>query len=128
MGMAYLVVTVVAAGMAAFSAVGKLRHDPKIVHVVHEIVGVPLNYFPHLAACETAGAVGLVLGIWLPRVGMAAGIGLVVYFVGAIVSHLRVADWKGIGPAAFMLILSFTALVLSLVAILAQLPKLIPNP
>jgi hypothetical protein len=128
MGMAYLVVTVVAAGMAAFSAVGKLRHDPKIVHVVHEIVGVPLNYFPHLAACEIAGAVGLVVGIWLPRVGMAAGIGLVVYFVGAIVSHLRVADWKGIGPAAFMLILSFTALVLSLVAILAQLPQLIPNP
>jgi hypothetical protein len=128
MGMAYLVVTVVAAGMAAFSAVGKLRHDPKIVHVVHEIVGVPLNYFPHLAACEIAGAVGLVVGIWLPRVGMAAGIGLVVYFVGAIVSHLRVADWKGIGPAAFMLILSFTALVLRIVAILAQLPQLIPNP
>jgi hypothetical protein len=128
MGVAYLVVTVVAAGMAAFSAVGKLRHDPKIVHVVHEIVGVPLNYFPHLAACEIAGAVGLVVGIWLPRVGMAAGIGLVVYFVGAIVSHLRVADWKGIGPAAFMLILSFTALVLRIVAILAQLPQLIPNP
>ena len=128
MGVAYLVVTVVAAGMAAFSAVGKLRHDPKIVHVVHEIVGVPLNYFPHLAACEIAGAVGLVVGIWLPRVGMAAGIGLVVYFVGAIVSHLRVGDWKGIGPAAFMLILSFTALVLRLVAILAQLPQLIPNP
>ena len=128
MGMAYLVVTVVAAGMAAFSAVGKLRHDPKIVHVVHEIVGVPLNYFPHLAACEIAGAVGLVVGIWLPRVGMAAGIGLVVYFVGAMVSHLRVGDWKGIGPAAFMLILSFTALVLRLVAILGQLPQLIPNP
>jgi len=116
MGVAYLVVTVVAAGMAAFSAVGKLRHDPKIVHVVHEIVGVPLNYFPHLAACEIVGAVGLVVGIWLPRVGMAAGLGLVVYFVGAIVSHLRVGDWKGIGPAAFMLIISATALVLLVLA------------
>ena len=116
MGMAYLVVTVVAAGMAAFSAVGKLRHDPKIVHVVHEIVGVPLNYFPHLAACEIAGALGLVLGIWRPWVGTAAGIGLVVYFVGAIVSHLRVGDWKGIGPAAFMLIISATALVLLVLA------------
>jgi hypothetical protein len=31
MGMAYLVVTIVAAAMAAFSGLGKLRHDPKIV-------------------------------------------------------------------------------------------------
>jgi hypothetical protein len=102
--------------MAAFSGLGKLRHDPKIVHVVHEIVGVPLNYFPLLAACEIAGALGLVLGIWRPWVGMAAGVGLVVYFVGAIVSHLRVGDGKGIGPAAFMLIISATALALRLLA------------
>ena len=112
MGMAYLVVTIVAASMAAFSGLGKLRRDPKIVHIVHEVVGVPLKYFPHLAACEFAGALGLVLGIWWPFLGIAAGIGLVVYFAGAIVSHVRVGDMTGIGPAAFMLIISVAALVL----------------
>jgi len=116
MGMAYLVVTIVAAAMAAFSGLGKLRRDPKIVHIVHEVVGVPLKYFPHLAACEFAGALGLVLGIWWPFLGMAAGIGLVVYFVGAIVSHVRVGDVKGIGPAAFMLMISVAALALRVVA------------
>jgi hypothetical protein len=68
--------------------------------------------FSALAACEIAGAVGLVLGIWWPVLGMAAGVGLVVYFVGAVVSHLRVGDMKGIGPAAFLLMVSVAALVL----------------
>jgi DoxX-like family len=63
MEMPYLVLTIVLAAIAAFSGVGKLRRDPRIVQVVHEVVGVPLQYFPLLAACEIAGAVGLVLGI-----------------------------------------------------------------
>ena len=116
MHLAYLVVTIVVAAMAAFSGLGKMRRDPKILHAVHEVVGVPLKYFPHLAACEFAGALGLVLGIWWPYLGIAAGIGLVVYFVGAIVSHVRMGDGKGIGPAAFMLIISVAALALRVLA------------
>ena len=116
MDIAYLVVTIVLAAMAAFSGLGKLRRHPKIVHVVHEVVGVPLQYFPHLAACEFAGALGLVLGIWWPLLGMAAGIWLSSYFVGAIVSHLQVGDVKGIGPAAFMLSISVAALALRALA------------
>ena len=42
MDIAYLVITMILAVMAAFSVLGKLRRDPKIVHVVREIVGVPL--------------------------------------------------------------------------------------
>ena len=108
----YLVITLLLAAIVAFSGLGKLRRDPRIVTVIHEVVGVPLKYFPHLAACEFAGALGLVLGIWLPSLGMAVGIGLVLYFVGAIVSHLRVGDVKGMGPAAFLLTVSVAALAL----------------
>ena len=49
---------------------------------------------------------GLVVGIWWPLAGIAAGIGLAFYFVGAVVSHLRVGDVKGIGSAVFMLVLA----------------------
>jgi hypothetical protein len=59
-----------------------------------------------MAACEIAGSFGLLVGIWWPTLGLAAGIGLMVYFVGAIVAHLRVGDLNGIGPAVFMLIIS----------------------
>ena len=43
---------------------------------------------------------------------ISLSIGLVLYFLGAIVSHLRVDDVKGIGPAAFMLALAGGALAL----------------
>lgn len=112
MDTAYLVITILFAAMAAFSAVAKIRRDPKVVHVIQEVVGVPLQLFPLLAACELAGALGLVLGIWSPWVGAAAGVGLVIYFVGAVVSHLRVGDVKGMGPAVFMLIAAGGALAL----------------
>ena len=108
----YLVITVAFALMVTYSGVGKMRRDPLPVRVVHETIGLPLKYFPLLAACEFAGAVGLVAGIWWPPIGIAAGIGLVLYFVGAIVSHLRVGDVKGVGSAAFMLALAAIALAL----------------
>lgn len=96
--------------MVVFSGLGKIRRDPHQVLVVHETVGVPLKYFPLLAACEFAGGLGLVLGIWWPILRVAAAIGLILYFVGATVSHLRVGDFKGIGPASFMLVLAAAAL------------------
>ncbi len=99
------------AAMVAFSGLGKLRLDPRIVRIIHEVIGVPLKYFPLLAACEFVGALGLVLGIWWPSLGVAAGIDLVLCFVGA-VSHVRVGDVKGMGPAAFMLTVSVAALAL----------------
>jgi DoxX-like family len=109
---AYLFITILFAAMVAFSAVAKVRRDPKVVHVIHEVVGVPLKRFPLLAAFEFAGALGLVLGIWWPWAGLAAGVGLVIYFVGAVVSHLCVHDIKGIGPAVFMLMVAAGALAL----------------
>jgi len=112
MAIAYLVITILLAAIVLFSGVGKLRRDPRIVQVIHEVVGVPMKYFPLLASCEIAGALGLILGIWWPPLGAAAGIGLVLYFVGAVVSHLRVGDLKGIGPAAFLLTLSAGSVIL----------------
>jgi uncharacterized membrane protein YphA (DoxX/SURF4 family) len=116
MGIAFLVVAVVLASMVLFSGIGKLRNDPHIVKVIHETVGVPMKYFPLLAACEIAGAVGLVLGIWWPILGIAAAIGLVIYFLGAVVSHVRVSDIRGIGPAAMLLTMSAAALILRVLA------------
>jgi DoxX-like family len=109
---AYLVITLAFALMVSFSGAGKIRRDPRQVKVIHETVGFPLKHFPLLAACEFAGAVGLVVGIWRPHIGIAAGIGLILYFVGAVVSHLRVGDFKGIGSAAFMLVLAAGVLAL----------------
>ena len=114
---AYLVVIVLFALMVLFSGIGKIRRDPRQVKVIHETVGVPLSYFPVLAGCEFAGALGLVVGIWSPPTGIMAGTGLVIYFLGAVIAHLRVRDVKGIGPATFMLALAAGAVALRVVTI-----------
>jgi DoxX-like family len=112
MTIAYLATTTIVALIVAFSALGKIRRDPAIVKVIVETVGVPAKYLMPLAACELAGAAGLLAGIVWPPLGVAAGVALVIYFVGAVVSHLRVGDVKGIGPAAFMLFAAAAALAL----------------
>src|SRR5260370_42630975 len=90
--------------MAAFSGLGKIRRDQRIVYVINEVVGVPLKYFSLLAACELAGALGLVLGISWSAMGVAASICLLLFFVGSTVSHLRGGDVAGIGTGAGMLV------------------------
>jgi hypothetical protein len=46
-------------------------------------------------------------------IGTAAAIGLILYFVGAIFTHLRARDYS-IGPAAALLLLAVAALMLGL--------------
>ena len=46
----YLVITVLFALMVTYSGIGKIRRDPLQVKVVHETIGLPLKYFPLLAA------------------------------------------------------------------------------
>lgn len=106
----YLAITFIVAALVAFSAIAKLRRDPKVVRVVHEVVGFPLEYFPILAAWELAGALGLLLGIFWPMLGIAAGIGLALYFLAAILSHFRVGDIGGSVPAFFMWVAVMVAL------------------
>jgi hypothetical protein len=118
MHIAYIIVAVVFTVMLAMSARMKLVHDPLAVEVIGGVVGVPLRFFPVLALLEVAGAAGLLGGIWLKPLGVAAGAGLVVYFVGAIASHLRKRDLVPghIGPPMMMLAMSIAALALRLAA------------
>jgi hypothetical protein len=49
-------------------------------------------WWPWLAVAKAAGAVGLLVGLLVPLVGIAAEIGLAVYFTGAVLTVLR-ARW-----------------------------------
>lgn len=43
-----------------------------------------------VATAKLAGAFGLLVGLaGFPRLGLAAGVGLIVFFVGALAAHLR---------------------------------------
>lgn len=110
----YSILIVLTAVFVAFSGLQKVRHDPKVTRIIHDVVGVPMTWFPFLAACEFAGAAGLLGGLLWPPIGLAAAAGLVLYFVGAMAAHVRVGDVQGLGPAAFMLFVSAASLILGL--------------
>jgi hypothetical protein len=89
---AHVALVVLMSLLVIFSGVAKLRHDAHVVRIIRDVVRVPMKWFPWLAACEFAGAAGLLLGLaWAPP-GIAAAVGLILYFIGAIVAHLRVGD------------------------------------
>ncbi|GAA0598625.1 DoxX family protein [Actinomadura livida] len=67
-------------------------------------VGVARKWIPHLAVLEGAGAAGLVLGLLgLPLLGLAAAAGLVLFFAGAVIAHVRARVFHNLAfPLAFL--------------------------
>jgi Zn-dependent protease with chaperone function len=106
-------VTIFLAAALTISAVGKLTRMPQVVENLTR-AGVPLDRYPSLAALELAGAAGLLIGWWWAPIGIAAAMGVVLYFAGAVAAHLRQGD-RGIGPAGFLLVVALATLVLRLV-------------
>ena len=80
------------------------------VKVVADRVRVPRSWMVPLGVALACGAVGLLVGLLVPVIGIAAGTGLVLYFVGALTAHLRAGD-RRVGGAVFFLLLSAAALV-----------------
>ncbi|MFB6636213.1 DoxX family protein [Streptomyces chartreusis] len=77
-------------------------------------LGVPSSWYTMLALLKFAGAAGLLIGIFYRPLGIAAAIGVVLFFIGAVISHLRVRDVKAV-PVPFVLVLASAApLVLGL--------------
>ncbi|MEH0574444.1 MULTISPECIES: DoxX family protein [Streptomyces] len=91
MSTAYVVVTVVGAVLAGFSAASVFLRAEWTVKPLADY-GVPRAWWPFLGAAKAAGAAGLLAGLFVPVVGVLAAAGLVLYFVGAVVTVLR-ARW-----------------------------------
>jgi hypothetical protein len=113
---AYIVVAVLMSLMMFMSAIFKLIKHPGPVHSIHEVVGVPLNLLPVLALLEIAGALGLLAGIYRRKLGVAGAAGLVLYFVGAFIAHIRVGDWAGLQAPIVPLLLAIASLTLGILS------------
>lgn len=87
----YLVFTLIGAAMVAFSAFSVFVRAAWVVQPLAEY-GVARSWWPWLGFAKAAGAAGLLVGLAVPVVGMAAAVGLVLYFLGAVVTVLR-ARW-----------------------------------
>lgn len=97
---AYVTLTIVASLFTGSAAVTYLiGHDyPK---TQADMKGIPREFVPVLGMLLAAGCLGLLAGFAVPLLGTLAAAGLVLYFIGAIVAHLRVGSRQLIGPVVF---------------------------
>jgi len=99
------------AAFLAFAAVRKLTREPRIAESYIK-AGVPEDKLAHLAVILLIAAAGLIAGLFWGPIGIAAGIGIIIYFLGAVVSHLRANDVAHV--AMPVLVAMFAAIVLML--------------
>lgn len=99
---AYLAVTVLAAAANTYAATIDFTRDERVI-INMTRVGVPHSWLFSLGALKAAGALGLLVGIGVRLIGVAASVGLILFFVGAIVFHMR-AHWYSFYPVAFLLL------------------------
>ncbi|OMC52952.1 hypothetical protein A5745_22905 [Mycobacterium sp. IS-2888] len=112
MNTTFIAVTATTAVVTAAIAVADLV-PAKFVLANSAEVGVPRSWLPALGAAKLAGAAGLIVGLLgLRALGIAAAVGLVLFFIGAVITHLRARVLYNIAfPGAF-LCLSAAALAL----------------
>jgi DoxX-like family len=112
MTIAYVVVTVVTAIINIYAGIADLI-PAKSVLANSAQVHVPRSWLPTLGMLKLAGALGLVAGLFgLTAIGIAAATGLVLFFIGAVITHLRASVLYNIAFPGGYLLMSAASLAL----------------
>jgi hypothetical protein len=100
----YVIVTVIAVLINAWAA-GADFVRAKFVLANSAELGVPEGWVLTLGVLKAAGAGGLLLGLFgVPVIGLAAAVGLVLFFLGALFVHVRAKVWHNIAAPAFFFV------------------------
>jgi uncharacterized membrane protein len=110
-----LVILSIFLGLAsAMSAMGKFTKMEQTIATLKS-VGVKDSQIPVLGALELAGALGLLIGIWVPILGHAAAVGIALYFAGAVIAHTRAGHpFKQIIPATVLLLVALAVVLIQI--------------
>lgn len=112
---AYVVVTAITIGANVAIVVADFARARFVVDNSTE-VGVPPSWLPYLGILKGAGATGLILGLaGVPAIGIAAAIGLVLFYIGAVAAHARARVFYNVAFPGGFLALAVGSLVLGLV-------------
>jgi hypothetical protein len=113
----FVITVAVTAALAAamvFAAIRKLTHDEAVV-ASYRRAGVPEEKLNYLAVVLLVGASGLIIGLaWAP-LGIAAAVGAIGYFTGAIFAHIVADDTANLPTPVALLMTAVIALALRLI-------------
>ncbi|HJS95556.1 MAG TPA: DoxX family protein, partial [Solirubrobacteraceae bacterium] len=109
---AYVTVVISTMIVNAGAAAADFVHAPFVLANSAE-VGVAERWLPLLGTLKAAGVAGLLVGlVWERPIGVAAAIGLVAFFIGAIATHIRARVLYNLAFPGFYLALAVGTLVL----------------
>ncbi|GAA2608851.1 DoxX family protein [Actinomadura fulvescens] len=114
MFIAYSITGVLLAAVLSISATLLFRRNEQVAGDLVRM-GVPEAWFPRLALLKLAGAVGLLAGLAVPAIGIAAAIGVILYFAGAVITHVRARDFA-LAPAVVLTVAAAVVLGLRVAA------------
>ena len=112
---AYVVVTILAALWVGYSAAAVTFHARWVVEALADY-HVGRSWWPLLALAKTAGAAGLLVGLLVPVIAVAAEAGLVLYFAGAVATVIRARRLSHVPYPLVFLIPVIASLALRLAA------------
>jgi hypothetical protein len=111
----YIIYIIVAAATIAMNAAIAIADfaGAQFVTANSAKLGVPASWQPALGTLKVAGVVGVIVGLlWLPALAIAAAVGLVLFYVGAVLTHVKARAFYNLAfPGTF---LGFAAATLAL--------------
>ncbi|HEX2144148.1 MAG TPA: DoxX family protein [Glycomyces sp.] len=115
MFIAFVSVTMVTVALNAIESVANFM-GADWVKKNSRAVGLSDSWLPFLGVVKGAAAVGLAVGLFWRPLGIAAAVGLVVFFALAMVAHFRARVFYNIAGPLLFLVLSVATLWLMLAA------------
>jgi uncharacterized membrane protein YphA (DoxX/SURF4 family) len=92
--------------MCLGSSLADFKKNPQVVESLTHL-GVKPQHIPFLGIVKLIGVAGVIIGFWVKPIGVIAGAGLALYFVGAIFFHVRARDIaKNTFPALLLFVIA----------------------
>ena len=114
MDIVYIIVATVTIAMNAAIAIADFA-GAQFVTTNSAQLGVPTSWQPALGTLKVAGVVGLVVGLlWLPALAIAAATGLVLFYCGAVLTHVRARVFYNLAFPGTFLAFAAATLVLAI--------------
>jgi len=109
----FLIVIILTAAANLYAGISDFTRPQWLMTNIGRL-GVEARWLPTLGILKLLGGIGVLTGILVPEIGVAAAAGLVVYFIGAVATVLRARWYSNLPFPLTWLALAVGSFVLSL--------------
>jgi uncharacterized membrane protein YkgB len=113
---AFIVVTILAAVATGYAASNDFTRPDWLMEDMKRL-NIPQSWLSTLGVLKGAGAVGLLTGLTMPKIGIVSGVCLVIFFLGAIGFTIRARFFAHLTYPLVWLVLAAASLALRVMTV-----------